>query len=215
MGLKNKRVLITAGPTWIPIDKIRVISNIATGKTGILLAKKLKRLGAKVTLLLGPSQNEDLNRNINLIHFKFFDELKDLIKKELKSKKYDVFIHSAAVSDYQLLKIYPDKLNSDIKNLRLNLLPTEKLIDIIKKIAPSIFLVGFKLEIDTSFKQLIARTKSLIKRAKLDLAVANEVYNNHYRAFIVNDKKIQGPFFDREEMVKELIKLIGEKLCQG
>ena len=53
--LKNKKVLITAGPTWVPIDNVRVISNTATGETGILLSEKLKNLGAKVTLLLGPT----------------------------------------------------------------------------------------------------------------------------------------------------------------
>jgi len=215
MGLKNKRVLITAGPTWVPIDKVRVISNVATGKTGILLAKELCRLGAKVTLLLGPVKYDYLNKNIKLINFQFFAELKDLIKKELSSKKYDIFIHTAAVSDYRPLKTYSYKIKSDIKNLKLNLIPTEKLIEMIKKIVPYIFLVGFKLEEGVSSKRLISRAKSLIKRAKLDLAVANEVCNNYYRAFIVNHKKIQGPFFNREEMVKNLIKLIGEKICQN
>ena len=55
MSLKNKRILITAGPTWVAIDSVRVISNIATGETGILLAKRLSLQGAKVTLALGPS----------------------------------------------------------------------------------------------------------------------------------------------------------------
>ena len=50
MKLKNKRVLITAGPTWVKIDKVRVISNTASGKTGLLFADAFKRLGSKVTL---------------------------------------------------------------------------------------------------------------------------------------------------------------------
>jgi phosphopantothenoylcysteine decarboxylase/phosphopantothenate--cysteine ligase len=215
LGLKNKRVLITAGPTWVPIDRVRVISNIATGQTGIFLAKELQKLGAKVTLLLGPVEAYGLDKNIKLIRFKFFDELKGLIKKELKSKKYDIFIHSAAVSDYRSSKIYPEKLKSGIKNLKLSLLPTEKLIDSIKKIAPYIFLVGFKLETDLSSKALINKTKNLIKRAKLDLAVANTIYNNQYKAFILDDKKAKGPFLNKKEMAKQLIKLIGEKLCRN
>jgi phosphopantothenoylcysteine decarboxylase/phosphopantothenate--cysteine ligase len=215
MGLKNKKVLITAGPTWVPIDKVRVISNIATGQTGIFLAKELQKLGAKVTLLLGPIEACGLDKNINLIRFKFFDELRDLIKKELKSKKYDIFIHSAAVSDYRPLKTYSYKIKSDIKNLKLSLIPTEKLIEMIKKIVPYIFLVGFKLETGVSSKKLISRAKSLIKRAKLDLAVANKIYNDQYKAFILDGKKIKGPFLNKKEMAKKLIKLIGEKLCKN
>ena len=52
--LKNKKILITAGPTWIPIDKVRVITNIFKGRLGIIIAKEAIKRKAKVTLLLGP-----------------------------------------------------------------------------------------------------------------------------------------------------------------
>ena len=98
MNFKNKHILITAGPTWVPIDSVRVISNIATGQTGISLANQFSSLGAKVTLLLGPQANSiQINNDIKVINFKFFDELKQLLAKELKSKQLDLIIHSAAV----------------------------------------------------------------------------------------------------------------------
>ncbi len=56
MSLNGKRILITAGPTWVPIDNVRVISNIATGTTGVLLAWQTSAQGAKVTLVLGPCE---------------------------------------------------------------------------------------------------------------------------------------------------------------
>ena len=71
MVLKNKNILITAGPTWVPIDRVRVISNIATGKTGILLAKSANKLGAKVTLVLGPVGEVGLEKEINVKRFYF------------------------------------------------------------------------------------------------------------------------------------------------
>lgn len=209
-NLKNKRILITAGPTWVPIDKVRVISNIATGKTGILLAEKLQRLGAKVTLILGPVGICCLNKKIRLIHFKFFNELKDLIKKELKFKKYDIVIHSAAVSDYRPTKIYAHKIKSGLKNLSINLVPTEKIIDLIKKINSSLFVIGFKFEPKAEKNKLIQRAKKLLLHSKLDLTVANAIERDKYEAYIINPKRIYGPLFSKENMVSKLIKVIGD-----
>lgn len=204
--LKNKRVLITAGPTWVPIDSVRVISNIATGETGILLAEKLQKLGARVTLLLGPVVACCLNKKIKVVRFKFFDELKNSLTRELKTKRYDIIIHSAAVADYKPNKIYAHKINSGRKNLTLNLVPTEKIIDAIKKINKSIFLVGFKFELGASRKTLIKKAKSLINRAKLDLAVANTLINNRYRAYIIGKNNVRGPFLNKRNLIDNLSK---------
>jgi phosphopantothenoylcysteine decarboxylase/phosphopantothenate--cysteine ligase len=213
--IKNKRILITAGPTWVSLDSVRVISNIATGETGILLAEKLERLGAKVTLLLGPTQACCLSKKIKLIRFKFFDELKNIILKELKSKKYDMVIHSAAVSDYKPLKIYTHKVKSGIKKWQLNLAPAEKIIDLIKRVDQNLFLVGFKFEPNTNKAQLIKSTKVLIRRARLSLAIANTISQNQYKAYIVNEDKIYGPFLSRGYLTRELIKLLGGNLWRN
>ncbi|MDP3732601.1 MAG: phosphopantothenoylcysteine decarboxylase [Candidatus Omnitrophota bacterium] len=214
--LKNKRILITAGPTWVPIDKVRVISNIATGQTGILLAEELRKQGAKVTLLLGPAESCCLNKKIKLIRFHFFSELKNLIIKELKTKKYDSVIHSAAVSDYKPSKVYPSKIKSGIINLRLNLVPTEKIIGLIKRIDSSIILVGFKFEPQAGKALLIKRSKALILGANLDLAVANTVNKNKYSAYILdNYNRSYGPVFNKKVLVKKLTDLIGGDLWKN
>lgn len=209
MSLKNKRILITAGPTWVPIDKVRVISNIATGETGILLAEKLQDLGAKVTLLLGPAESCCLNKRIKLIHFKFFDDLKNKIKRELTSKKYDILIHSAAIPDYKPEKIYHGKIKSGISNWRLKLIPTTKIIDSIKKIKPSLLVVGFKFETKVRKDMLIGKARELIQRANLDFVVANTI-DKKYRAYIVNNyNQVYGPVFNKSALTEKLIKLIG------
>ena len=208
MCLKNKRILITAGPTWVPIDKVRVISNIATGQTGILLAEKLQRLGAKVTLLLGPAETYYLNKNIKLMRFKFFDELKNKLLKELKTKKYDILIHSVAVSDYKPAKVYRQKVESGIKNLTLKLTPTVKIIDLIRKANPDIFLVGFKYEPDADKNLLIKETNKLIQRSKLNLTVANSIIGGRYKAYIINKDTHCGPFLNKNAMCDNLIKIL-------
>jgi len=242
MNLSNKRILITAGPTWVAIDTVRVISNIATGLTGILLAEKLLMLGAKVTLLLGPVETccsrkspsaitlSDfrsgmgkcfilscaINKNVKLLRFRFFDELKNKITRELKNKKYDIVIHSAAVSDYKPSKVYSGKIKSGIKRWRFDLIPTEKIVDAIKRIDKSIFLVGFKFEPQARKVILIKRTKELIRHANLDLAVANSIDKNKYCAYILdNYNRSYGPLFNKKDLVTKLVDSIGGNLWKN
>ncbi len=208
-GIKNKRILITAGPTWIPIDNVRVISNIATGETGILLADRLSALGAKVTLILGPVEILPLKKAVRIIRYKFFDQLKDNLEKEIKINKYDILIHSAAVSDYKPIKVCHYKVKSGISSWKLNLIPTIKIIDLIKKMDGSLFMIGFKFEPNLTKRLLISEAIKLIQRADLDLAVANTVRKNSYQAYIV-DKIGQrfGPLCDKKILVERLVSFI-------
>lgn len=205
MALTSKKILITAGPTWVPIDSVRVISNIASGETGALLAGELVKRGASVTLLLGPVESRCLDKKIKVIRFKFFDELKKRLLDELKKKKYDIVIHSAAAADYKPERIATHKIRSGIKVLRIKLVPTEKLIDLIKKIDRSIYLVGFKFEPQGAKKKLIKSARKLMGRCGADSVVVNSIYKNRYQAFILGKGRVQGPFRNKALMVKYLI----------
>lgn len=211
--LRNKKILITAGPTWVPIDNVRVISNVASGETGILLAKGAIKAGAKVTLLLGPVNDCSLPKAIKVIRFKFFDELMDNLNKELRSKKYDVLIHSAAVADYRSSVNFKRKISSGLKNLTLKLTPTPKLIDKVKKIDPSLFLVGFKFKPQAQKEKLIAEARGLIKHSGADLVVANTIFGKRYSAYIVNRKEMKNAVNSRAKLAKALIDEIGGALC--
>lgn len=212
--LKDKKILITAGPTWVPIDKVRVISNIATGQTGILLSQKFQKAGAKVTLLLGSHGHCCLDKGIKVIHFKFFDEINKLIKKELSSIKFDAVIHSAAVSDYKPDKSYRYKVSSKLRNLKVNLVPTEKIIDSVKKIDPHVFLVGFKFEPESGREKLIRDARKLIERADCELVVANSIDENRYLAYIVSRNRVYGPVSNKSALALKLRNLIGGFLCR-
>jgi phosphopantothenoylcysteine decarboxylase/phosphopantothenate--cysteine ligase len=206
MNLKNKKILITAGPTWVPIDKVRVISNIATGETGVLLAKKLQELGAKVTLLLGPVSLTPLNKKIRLINFKFFDELRWILKKELTLKKYDFIIHSAAVSDFKPTRIFKGKFDSRKPiNLKLKLLP--KLIADMRRLSPNAGLVMFKLGAAIRDSVLIEKAKAARQKAGAEIVVANRL--NPYQAFIIDGKGGIVCVNNKRELVSKLVKKIG------
>src|SRR3989338_961291 len=110
--LKGKDILITAGSTWVAIDDVRVITNIFGGTLGVYIAEEAVRLGAKVTLLLGPGRVSPTvhSKNFNLIKFKYYDELLNLVKESISSNRFDVMIHSAAVADYIPVKKVKGKI---------------------------------------------------------------------------------------------------------
>ncbi len=202
--------MITAGPTCVPIDKIRVISNTATGETGILLAKKFARQGAQVTLLLAGGDAGRLDKRIKVIPFKFFDELAVLLQKRLKQKHYQVIIHSAAVSDYQP-QVRNKKISSDLKRLSLTLKPTPKIINTLRRLNRESFLVGFKFELGLKSSSLIKEARSLLMRGKLDLVVANTAVGEKYLAYLVSANKASTPILSKEKLVNALTGLIRRK----
>lgn len=210
-SLKGKKILITAGPTWIPVDQVRVLSNISSGELGQILAEELSRQNAQVTLVQGPVRVSRALRNVKIISFKFFDELWAILKKELKN--YEICIHAAAVSDFRLKRPFGQKISSSKKNLKLNLVPTEKIINRIKKLNPNIFLVGFKLE--TRLTPRLARLKSsgLFKNANCDLVVANCVQGRRYSAYVLDPRQglIQSAQ-SRQALVERLIQTLKERL---
>jgi len=104
-ALKNKKVLMTAGPTIEYIDPVRVITNQSSGKTGVSLASELISAGAKVTFVYGPGKEKPPN-GARIINVSSSKEMFNAVKTELK-KKFDIVIMAAAVADY--IPINPSK----------------------------------------------------------------------------------------------------------
>jgi phosphopantothenoylcysteine decarboxylase/phosphopantothenate--cysteine ligase len=212
MTLDNKRILITCGPTWVPVDIMRVISNRSTGALGQMIARDFADAGASVTLLEGPTIQKVSSGFIKVLPFIFFDELAALLKKELK-KNYDVCIHAAAVSDYQLKDPGQTKISSRLKQLNLVLVPTPKIIDTIKHLNPDVFLVGFKLEADLTAKDALDKTRGLFEDSRCDLVVANSLQGEKYSGYIVDkNKNISARQLSRQRLSKTLVKRVKENL---
>jgi phosphopantothenoylcysteine synthetase/decarboxylase len=212
VDLRNKQILITAGPTWVALDDVRVISNTATGETGIELAEKLRAQGARVTLVLGPAAAEVKDNKVRVVRFRFFDELKNIIAVELACRRYDVVIHSAAVADYRPLKKRSDKISSDLKEWNLTLVPTVKIIDRIKKAAPRALLVGFKFEPRMGRKELVREAEKLAARSKAEIVVANTCNKNGYMALVVHQGRIRGPVFNKTKLADDLLSVLREEI---
>jgi len=169
--LKGKKILVTAGATSEEIDPVRVITNKSSGKMGVYTAEEAFLRGADVTLIRGTNAVEP-QYNFKDIKIYNVKELFNEIRKNLKNT--DVMIHAAAVSDFTINNKASNKIKSN-RSLHLELTPTTKIFEHIKKINENITLVGFKAEYNVSEKELIDRAYGLLKSADADLVVANDV----------------------------------------
>jgi len=212
-ALKNKKILITCGPTWVPIDNTRVMSNISTGQLGQIFAEDFGKAGGEVTLLEGPVRFPCSSKKITIRKFSFYDELVALLREELK-KKYDVIIHAAAVADYKLKKPFTQKISSTKKSLTLELIPTAKIIHLIKKWNPDVFLVGFKLESKITPELLSSKTRDLFLKAHCDLVIANAFSRGQYKGYIISEKDgILAQAGSRPEIAASLLKILKQRGC--
>jgi phosphopantothenoylcysteine decarboxylase/phosphopantothenate--cysteine ligase len=164
------RVLITTGPTQEPIDDIRFITNLSSGKMGVALAEEAMQRGYDVTLVHGPVSIP--LPNCHRIAVKTAKEMIDAVLSELRGG-YDVLISAAAIADFTIKK-REGKIKSGSK-LILELEPTPKLLDVVRKTFPNLFIVGFKAECGISESELIEVAKNKLFYGKLNLVVANDV----------------------------------------
>jgi phosphopantothenoylcysteine decarboxylase/phosphopantothenate--cysteine ligase len=215
--LQNKKVLMTAGPTIEYIDPVRVITNLSSGKTGVLLASELISAGAKVTLIYGPG-NEVPPKGAKIINVKTNKEMLDTTKKELK-KKYNIVIMAAAASDYTPEKPSKSKIKSNKKELTIRLKKAPKIIDYVKKSQKNTLLVGFKAETNISKSALIKSAKTKLKESNADLIIANDIgtkyqRNPNYNQIIIVDEKntITSGWNKKEKIVKIIRKEIEKKM---
>jgi len=190
-NLRGKKILVTAGATSEEIDPVRVITNKSSGKMGTYIAEEAFLRGAAVTLI------KNAHSLPPKYHFKEIDittakELHTAIKKE--AKKQDVIIHAAAVSDFTTKKTNGKIKSGQVLNLELE--PTTKIFENIRKMNPKATLMGFKAEYKPTKKELIQRAYDLLKSAKADYVIANDIGQKNAgfdvdtnEVFIIDKKK--------------------------
>ncbi|BDQ29999.1 MAG: bifunctional phosphopantothenoylcysteine decarboxylase/phosphopantothenate--cysteine ligase CoaBC [Nitrosopumilus sp.] len=215
--LKNKKILITAGPTLEYIDPVRVITNISSGKTGVLLASELISAGAKVTIVYGPG-NQKPSKGAKVINVTTSKEMFDITKKELK-KKFDVVIMAAAASDYTPESVSKSKIKSDKKCLTIRLKKVPKIIEQVKKLQKDTLLVGFKAESNITKSALIKSAQKKMKDVNADIMIANDIGSKYQKnpdrnqILIIDNNKIKSSGWKQKEKIVKLIrKEIEQKL---
>jgi len=183
------KVLVTAGATWVKIDRVRILTTKFTGRTGIEIARGLKKAGHDVTLLINPHCVAKELNGLNVVEFRYYDELKGQLQKLLKAKRFDCLVHSAAVSDYILPKPVKGKIASGKQAVNLRLKPAEKLTLLARKLKPQLLMIQFKLEAER--KGLINKAFTSLKHNQSDFVVANALCDleKEYKAYFINSEK--------------------------
>ncbi len=209
--LKNKKILMTAGPTIEYIDPVRVITNQSSGKTGVLLASELISAGSKVTLVYGPGL-EKPPKGAKVIKVSTSKEMYDAVKKEM-GKKFDVVIMAAAAADYTPENPSKKKIKSTQNKIKITLKKAPKIIEQIKKLQKNVFLVGFKAEASLSKKDMIDSAKKKLQESNADLIIANDIGSSRYKknpnnneVLIVNSGKVKSSGWKSKQKIAKFIR---------
>lgn len=192
--LAGKRVLVTAGPTPVPIDGVRRILNRFRGKLGALIHEDLLLRGADSTLVLGDGAwRPDRWVPVNIAAT--YDDYKALVLEQAATHP-DFGVFSAGVADYRPKAAATGKIPSGKTDLKLDLEPTEKIIDLACAAAPSMFTVSFKYQEGLSREELLAIARKRLEH--FPVVVANrgeEISGDHQAAYIVTrdgETRIEG-----------------------
>ncbi len=168
--LSTKKVLITAGPTYEPIDPVRFLGNHSSGKMGFAMAEAFAEKGATVTLVSGPTHCVTVNKNIVLIRVTTAEEMYTECIKHFEQS--DIAVMSAAVADFTPETVAEKKIKKDDKIFNL---PLKKTADILKQLGtikkPSQLLVGFALETNNE----AANAKEKLRNKGADMIVLNSL----------------------------------------
>ena len=169
-SLQGKNVMITAGPTYEPIDPVRFIGNHSSGLMGFCLAEAAARKGAKVALVTGPSSCTAHHSNITRYDVKTAEEMYQQCMKLVDNQ--DIIIMSAAVADYTPAHVAPEKIKKDFAQLSVELVKTKDILASVGKIKrDNQLLIGFALETENE----IENAKKKLHNKNADLIVLNSL----------------------------------------
>lgn len=183
--LNNKKIVITSGGTIEDIDPVRYISNYSSGKMGLALADTAKNLGADVTLIT----TKDVSRKYNVIKVKSALDMKSAVEREFENA--DCVIMAAAVADYRVKKIAPQKMKKTSNDeISLTLVKNPDILKEISSRKTTQVIVGFCAESEN----LIQNAKEKISKKGCDYLIANDIsrkdigFSSDYNEVTILDK---------------------------
>ena len=166
--LLGKKVVVTAGPTMVPIDPVRILTNRSSGKMGYSIAEEARDRGAEVVLISGPTSLRKPN-GIKVIDVKTNEDMFNAIKNEFKDA--DIVIKSAAVADYKAKNYSNEKIKQTGDDLNLIFERDRDILTTLGGMKENQILVGFAAE-SSNLKE---NAKGKLERKNLDYIVANDI----------------------------------------
>ena len=167
--LKDKKVLVTAGPTKEFIDPFRCLTNPSTGKMGIAIANECAKRGAEV-ILVSSINDDSISNKVKKVKIISTNDMFEAVKSNFKD--CDFIIKAAAVSDYTPVQVFDKKVKKQDGNLSIEFKRTQ---DILKYVGDNKSdnqkVIGFAAETNN----LIEYAKEKIIKKNLDYIVANDI----------------------------------------
>lgn len=208
LPLNGKKILITAGPTYEPIDPVRFIGNHSSGKMGYDLALEAANRGAEVILISGPSHLNIQHSNVQLIKVTTAEEMFEACHRYYKD--VDVAIAAAAVADYRPKSVANQKIKKTEEAFSIELEKTKDILASLGEQKKNQFLIGFALETENE----IEHAKLKIQKKNLDLIVLNSLndegagFGKSTNKITFIDKSFQinpMPLKSKEEVAKDIL----------
>ncbi len=165
--LAGKKVMITAGPTYEPIDPVRGITNLSSGKMGYAMARAAWEAGAEVTLISGPTALA-APYAVRLVSVSSAQEMLDAVMSDIK--KMDIFIGVAAVADYRVVQVAKQKLKKTATAPTLTLEPNPDILATVAALPKAPFCVGFAAETE----KLAAHASAKRAKKSIPLIIGND-----------------------------------------
>ncbi|WP_230392158.1 bifunctional phosphopantothenoylcysteine decarboxylase/phosphopantothenate--cysteine ligase CoaBC [Pontibacter sp. FD36] len=212
---KDKTVVLTAGPTYEPIDPVRFIGNHSTGKMGYALAECFASRGAQVQLVAGPTNLQAQHDAITVIPVTTADEMYAAVKQQAPAA--DIWVFAAAVADYKPKVVADRKIKKAGAELTIELV---KNVDIAaalgKEKRQDQFAVGFALETDNEDSN--AREK--LQKKNLNMIVLNSLndpgagfkHDTNKITIIEKDTTTAFELKHKSEVAQDIVNLIWERL---
>ena len=169
MPLLGTKMIVTAGPTYEPLDPVRYIGNYSSGKMGYAIANEAASQGAEVILVSGPVDDLAIHPGVILAQVKTADDM------HTKCLRYfedcNVIVMAAAVADYKPKHMVADKIKKEEGITSVELVKTVDILESLGKKKTNQILVGFALETDNE----LSNAKEKIKKKNLDAIILNSL----------------------------------------
>ena len=216
------RCLVTAGPTYEPLDNVRRLTNFSTGRLGAQLANSLAACGHSVTLLLGEQATH--RGELHLEKIESFSTTADLENqlRALSTQDIDAVFHAAAVSDFKFGKVWQRSEQGQLSEVRsgkvptregtlvAELVPTAKIIGRLRDWFPAARLIGWKFEVEGDRPMVIELARRQILECRTDACVANgPAYGEGFGIAMAPDRHLHVK--DRAELFEALNDFLGKR----
>ncbi|HXD07623.1 MAG TPA: bifunctional phosphopantothenoylcysteine decarboxylase/phosphopantothenate--cysteine ligase CoaBC [Burkholderiaceae bacterium] len=218
-SLLGVRVLVTAGPTFEPIDPVRGLTNLSSGKMGFAIARAASEAGAQVTLVAGPV-HLDTPRGVLRVDVQTAQQMHDAVLP--RATGADVFIATAAVADWRPASLSPQKIKKDGRKLAPSFELSEN-VDILAAVAAlpkPPYCVGFAAESEN----LAAHARAKLERKRVPLVVGNlgpATFGRDENSLLLVDAKgdyplpADGSRADKLTLARQLVAQIAQRIASA